>query len=148
MAGGMGEKLALEEGTFDGCFGCGPDNPVGLRLTFTRENDSVVARVAVPASYAGYREFVHGGVVATLLDEGMGWALFHLVGRYGVTETLDIRYRRPVRLGQSLTLRSRVIDVADSRVTLESTLEDSRGRLLARGEGKWVLVRKERAAAK
>lgn len=143
----MGAPPHNSAGTFRGCFGCGPENPVGLKLAFRRELDSVVAEVSLDENYAGYREFIHGGVVATLLDEGMGWALVELLGRYGVTQSLQVTYRRPVRLGHPLTITSKVIGREGANVTVESLLKDARGRLLARGEGAWVLVRDERAAA-
>ena len=117
-------------------------------MAFRRERDAVVSDVTLDEHYAGYREFIHGGVVATLLDEGMGWALVELLGRYGVTRSLQVTYRRPVRLGQSLTITSKVLAQEGANVTVESVLEDGRGRLLARGEGDWVLVRDERAAAR
>ena len=143
----MGAPAENSGGTFRGCFGCGPENPVGLKLSFRRESDRVVSEVLLDENYAGYREFVHGGVVATLLDEGMGWALAELLGRYGVTQSLQVTYRRPVRLGRPLVLSSRILDRNGSKVTVESRIEDARGRLLASGEGAWVLVRDERAAA-
>jgi len=143
----MNGKLDRADGVFKGCFGCGPENPVGLKLEFRREQDAVVADVRLGKHYAGYREFTHGGVVAALLDEGMGWALLHLIGRYGVTQSLQVTYRRPIRLEQTLRLTSRVLERDGSKVKVESVIEDSRGRLLARGEGAWVLVRDARAAA-
>jgi uncharacterized protein (TIGR00369 family) len=145
--GRVGAPPHNSAGTFRGCFGCGPENPVGLKLAFRRERDSVVSEITLDENYAGYRQFIHGGVVATLLDEGMGWALVELLGRYGVTRSLQVTYRRPVRLGQSLTITSKVLAQEGANVTVESVLEDGRGRLLARGEGAWVLVRDERAAA-
>jgi len=142
-----GEKLPLARKAFDGCFGCGPANAIGLKLEFSRDGDSVVARTVLARDYVGYREFAHGGVVATLLDEAMGWAMYHIVGRHGVTRGLNVVYRRPVTVERGLELRGTVLEARDRDVRLQSTLSDERGRLLASAEGDWVAVRDERAAA-
>jgi uncharacterized protein (TIGR00369 family) len=141
----MAERLEHEESTFTGCFGCGVDNRIGLRLAFEREGDDVVSRGRVARDYAGYSQFVHGGVVATMLDEAMGWAMLHLVGEYGVTRTLRVDYRRPVAVERSIVVRARVLRIEGRSVTLESSVTDERGRVLAAAEGDWVTVRKERA---
>ncbi|RMF21404.1 MAG: PaaI family thioesterase [Deltaproteobacteria bacterium] len=142
----MAEKLAFAEGTFDGCFGCGTSNRVGLRLVFEREGDDVVSRTSLGREYAGYKDFVHGGIVATMLDEAMGWALFHLAGSYGVTHTLNVRYRRPVLVGREVVVRASIADQDERRYRLRARVEDELGRVLATAEGEWAAVREQRAA--
>jgi uncharacterized protein (TIGR00369 family) len=139
-------KLGPEPNTYNGCFGCGPVNPVGLKLEFHRDGDIVVSRTVLASEYAGYRQFCHGGVVATLLDEAMGWALFHIGGHYGVTQELSVQYRRPVYVQRPIVLRARIVEANGKSSRLESTIEDERGRLLARATGDWVIVRRERAS--
>jgi uncharacterized protein (TIGR00369 family) len=141
----VSDELPLAEGTFHGCFGCGPENPNGLRLTFVRANDGVVSRTAIGRNFAGYRDFVHGGIVAAILDEAMGWAMLHVSGRHGVTKSLRINYRRPVLVERPVAVSARVTAQQDTRVWLEARIEDERGRLLAGAEAEWVSVREERA---
>jgi len=140
----MPEQLKPIEETFYGCFGCGVDNDVGLQLKFFKTGGRVQARTTLERRFAGYSKFAHGGVVATLLDEAMGWALLHLVGRYGVTRGLDVSYRRPVYLGRELTLIGEPHSVDGTVAVLESRLLDDRGRLLASARGEWILVRDAR----
>ncbi len=144
----MGNRLERGDGTFDGCFGCGLANPKGLALVFAREGDEIVSRVVVDGAYAGYKSFVHGGIVAAMLDEAQGWALLNLADTYGVTRGLNILYRRPVAVGRPLVVRARVQSVEGTSVYLQSQIEDERGRLLASAEGHWVKVRRERALKK
>ncbi len=144
----MAEKLPSHDGSFTGCFGCGADNAISLGLRYEREGDTVLARVTLGQEYAGYEDFVHGGIVATVLDESMGWALLHLAECYGVTRSLNITYRRPVSIGRPLTVRARVLETEGTRVTIEARLEDERSRLLASATGDWIRVRSERARAK
>jgi uncharacterized protein (TIGR00369 family) len=141
----VSKKLELAQGTFNGCFGCGPDNPVGLKLAFERTGDVVRSHTKIARQYAGYRDFAHGGIVATMLDEAMGWAMLHLAGRHGVTKSLRVNYRRPVLVERPIVVIARVTHERDSAVILRAHVEDERGRLLAGAEGEWVAVREERA---
>jgi len=57
------------------CFGCCPDNEFGLRLKFS-ENGEFIESEWEPASYfQGYKNILHGGIQASLLDEIAGWVV-------------------------------------------------------------------------
>jgi len=88
------------------CFVCGIENPYGLHLKFyTSEPGEVVAEITVPENFQGYPGMVHGGVIAAMLDEVAGRT--HMRGdpvRFMVTAQLNIRYRKPVPIGQPLRL--------------------------------------------
>ena len=131
----------------NGCFGCGADNPAGLKLSFSKQEDRVEATVVFGVDHAGWADIVHGGIVAAALDEAMGWAMSLLVGKNGVTSSLNVRYRRPVYIDRPLLLSARVKDSSDERVTIEASVADQRGRELATAEGQWVPVRDDRAVA-
>jgi acyl-coenzyme A thioesterase PaaI-like protein len=139
------KKLSPVAGTFAGCFGCGPDNPRGLRLEFLRDGDAVVSHTSLGLEYAGYRSFIHGGVIAAILDEAMGWALLHLRGRYGVTRSMTVDYRRPVRVASRLTVRAGVDVFRDEAAEISAMIRDHRGRVLASAASHWSLVRNARA---
>jgi len=57
-----------------GCFVCGSANPRGLGVRFEVENGVVTTRFVPHRDHCGYNDRVHGGVMAALLDEVMGWA--------------------------------------------------------------------------
>src|ERR1700739_4539595 len=78
------------------CFGCGQANPVGLHLEFLLPADgSVVCHASIPDTYEGPRGYVHGSIIATLLDETMSKAVrSHNI--VGMTRHMEIDYRRPV----------------------------------------------------
>ncbi len=90
------------------CFGCGPHNPAGLRLRFTREGDEVVTRFTPGEGLEGPPNVLHGGLQATLVDEVAGWACVGLLGRMGFTTSLDVRYIRPVQINAEVEARGRV----------------------------------------
>ena len=136
-------------GEFKGCFGCGQENAVGLGLEFVEIEGSVAAETSIDRRYAGYADFVHGGVVATLLDEAMGWALWVLAKKSGVTQTLNITYKRPVYVERCVRISS-WLDTgapANSPMKVHARIEDERGRVLAEASGDWVIVRDQRRAA-
>jgi len=92
-----------------GCFGCSADNPDGLQMRFRRRGDVVVADHVVADRFHGAPGIVHGGIVATLLDEvSCAAAVFTRDGRV-VTGELLIRYRRPCPVETPLALSARVV---------------------------------------
>ena len=104
-----------------------------------------VAETRLDATLAGYDGLVHGGIVATLLDEAMGWALLELAKRFGVTRSLNVQYRRPVAVGRALEISAHIVDGTENGpLWIEASVKDSRGRLLASAMGEWVLVRESR----
>jgi acyl-coenzyme A thioesterase PaaI-like protein len=92
------------------CFACGLRNKAGLALSFyTTGPDTVQVEVTVPEQYQGYPGVVHGGIVATMLDEVVGRAL--MAGEetnFWQTGRLTVRYRQNVPIGEPLTITGEV----------------------------------------
>ena len=122
-----------------GCFVCGLDNPIGLKIVFDedREGKRVRADLAVPETYRSYPGVVHGGIVATILDETSGRALMAATGDpqdFFVTAKMEMRYRRAAPTETPLVARGWVERMGESRgrVKGELCLED--GTVLAECE--------------
>ena len=93
---------------FDGhCFGCGPLNPEGLRLVFEPGPEGSSVDFEVPERFQSWAGMAHGGIVALLLDEAVGWAAWH-AGHPGVTGRLQVSYRRPLKLGEPIRIVGKV----------------------------------------
>ena len=92
-----------------GCIGCSSTNPAGMGLLFRREGEEITGRYAVPSHFTGGPDTVHGGIVALLLDEYSCAAAYFLKGTLVVTGSLEIRYERPVPIGQELEIRARIV---------------------------------------
>jgi uncharacterized protein (TIGR00369 family) len=92
------------------CFACGLENSFGLQIRFyDNGEDEVVAKYVVPDHYQGYPGIVHGGITATILDELVGRAvLADRQNKFMVSAKLNIRYRKPVPLGEPLDLMGKV----------------------------------------
>lgn len=116
------------------CFGCGDLNPRGLKLAFRREGDAAIAELDPDPLYCGYPGLMHGGLVATLLDEAMGWAAYG-EGVWTMTARMQVRFRRPVPLTRRLRVIGRVTKRRERLVQVRAELRDDDGTLLADGEG-------------
>lgn len=119
------------------CFACGGDNDRGLHMTFRREGERTVCDYAPEDYQQGYPGRMHGGVVATLIDDAMGWAIYH-AGAWGATARLNVRYRKPVPLGERLRIEAWVVKNRNRLMEVRAEVHDSRGALLAEGEGTFM----------
>ncbi len=139
----MSQDVAEEELFFEnegnGCFGCSPTNPDGLRLRFFRRGDAVVSHYSIPARFHGAPTVAHGGIVATLLDEVSCAATYHLRGDYVVTGELSVRYEKPCPVEQPLEVVAEVRERRPRYWIVDARVERD-GMLLARSEGRFFPV--------
>ena len=84
------------------CFVCGPRHPSGLRLRFERDGDTVRTTFRVTDVYQGFPGYLHGAIIGAILDEVMS-RVSVLEDRWSMTARMDVRYRRPVEIGQTVT---------------------------------------------
>jgi uncharacterized protein (TIGR00369 family) len=101
---------------YDGydCFGCAPDNPLGLALEFFEDGEDIVATWTPSEHYQGYNRVLHGGIQATLLDELASWVVFVKLETSGVTQGMEVSYRRPSFVGKPVTVRARLSHMEDN----------------------------------
>ncbi len=115
------------------CFGCGHANPKGLKLRSYPGDGCVTAQFQPWPEHDNGFGFLNGGIIATVLDCHSGAAVFHRADALGmqpqqgapllyVTAGLDLRYLRPVPLGQTLDLRAQVTSADDDQVTVEAEI--------------------------
>jgi acyl-coenzyme A thioesterase PaaI-like protein len=119
----------------DGCFACGRDNPIGLHLDDFRLDDGMVsARFSPRAEYRGAGTTLHGGVAATALDEILVWAGLLVESVLSVTGTMELRYRKPVHVDETIVVSSRVDERRGRRLRLSGELSvDEELRVAASG---------------
>lgn len=107
-------KLNLQDD--NKCFACGLDNMEGLRLQWTLEELSMSTFFKAEGKYQSWKGIVHGGILATLLDESMA-RLACVIYAQAVTAEMTVRYVLPAQIGEVLFVKGEV--VKDSRRLLE-----------------------------
>ncbi len=119
----------------DGCFACGRANPIGLQLdSFALDDDVVTARFHPRPDYRGAGVSLHGGIAATALDEILVWAGLLAERVMSVTGRMEVRYRRPLEVVESIEARGRVEERSGRRLKLSGELRvDGEMRVEARG---------------
>lgn len=91
----------------NGCFVCGPDNPIGLKIAFTLDGDVCRGRFTPGEHHVGFDRITHGGILYSVLDDVMANWLF-LQGARGFTAKCEIRYRQPLPIGVEIALTGRL----------------------------------------
>lgn len=129
------------------CFVCGERNQAGLRAKFFVEDGTVVTRWRAGAKHCGLDGVVHGGVVASILDECMAWAASRVLGRLCVTAELTIRYLQRVPGGAEIAVRARVDRPGKRIVVVSAQLQNEAGNTLAEAAGKFVPISVEETLA-
>ncbi len=120
------------------CFVCGPDNPIGLRLRFEPSGErSVTARVTLEGHFQGWKGVAHGGIAMALLDDAMAHAAAS-AGYRGVTGSMATRFRKPVPVGELLTVTGIVASIRRQVLFITAQLRDNQAQLLAEAQGNFV----------
>jgi uncharacterized protein (TIGR00369 family) len=134
-----------ESGLENPCFGCGPANPRGMRLAFETdgERQRIVGRFRIGPDYQGAHGFIHGGIIATVLDEVMS-KVSRLSDVRTVTAELNVDYLRPVPVDTELLVEGFQVRRDGRQLYHQGEIRDAAGVLLARGRGRFVVVDPER----
>lgn len=106
----QGNRAAFPPIRFDhDCFGCGDANPIGLHLRFVPTDDGVRAEFTPGPAHQGFDGIVHGGIIATVLDEAMAWATTS-AGIWTVTAEMSVRFKHPLSVAESTVVSARVTE--------------------------------------
>ena len=125
------------------CFGCSKRNPIGLHLAFRREDGEVRAPFTPQDEHQGWPGFMHGGLVATMLDEAMGWVIM-AHGVWAVTGKINVRYRDPVPLHQPLTVVGRIDKDRRRWLLVRAEVRSSEGAVLSEADAIFMRVSGDR----
>lgn len=133
-----------------GCFFCGPENPIGLKLEFYEtggEPKELVCRWRPDKNYRGLGSVLHGGIQCGLFDEIMGWTTHFFAGHSAVTGQLNTRFLKPVRLDQEIEVRCHIAETKGREIWLEAEIRDATGQTCTKARGSYVLIPEERFQA-
>ena len=117
---------------------CGEENIAGLQTRFYVEDGVVKATLKPREHHCGYPNTVHGGVVAAILDETMGWAASCAIKRMCLTADLQVRYVNRAPADRATTVTTEVLRAGNRLVHVKSTLTGGDGEVFASAEGRFV----------
>jgi len=112
-----------------------------MKLSFEQDDERqrIVGRFRLGEEYQGGSGFLHGGIIALLLDEAMGKAArFH--SEHAVTADLRVEYKRPIRVNSEIVVEGFVTRREGRQLYHQGEIRNEAGDLLARGEGRFVIV--------
>jgi uncharacterized protein (TIGR00369 family) len=140
---GNNETLSpLYHGAQNHCFGCGQANPVGLKLEFSKSPEgAVVSNAIVSDQYEGPPGYLHGGIIATLLDEAMSKAN-RAQGVTAMTRQMQVEYLRPVPSGAAIRIQGRVTRSEGRKHWTEAEIQNAGGVLLAHATGLFIAIQR------
>ncbi len=123
------------------CFVCGESNPIGLKLRFETDGRVVQTRFTPRPEHVGFKQVVHGGILATLLDEVMVWACGVQTKRFAYCAELTVRFLNPLRPGEEvLAIGELVANRRDRIFDAKGEIKDASGKLLAAATGKYLPI--------
>ena len=126
------------------CFCCGERNPIGLKLSFETTPEGRLRTVWRPKQeHVGFKDLIHGGLVATVLDEVMARVILDR-GMPGVTATMETKLLRPMRWGRDYRFEAWVVRERSRTVETEAEAVDAEtGERAACGSATFVRVKSE-----
>ena len=123
------------------CFVCGEANPHGLRLRFQTDGRVVRGEFRPCPEHSGFRDVVHGGIIATVLDEIMVWACAVQTRQFGYCAEMTVRYQRPVHPGRLAIATAELVSNRRNRIfEAKAELCDGAGVTMATASGKYLPI--------
>jgi uncharacterized protein (TIGR00369 family) len=133
--------MRLDPKPENSCFGCGGANARGMKLTFEQDDARrrITGRFQLGEEYQGGSGFLHGGIIAVLLDEVMSKVCrFHK--EHAVTADLRVEYLRPIRVNQEIVVEGFIARRDGRQLYHEGEIRNAAGELLARSQGRFVVI--------
>ncbi|MCI0628120.1 MAG: PaaI family thioesterase [Acidobacteria bacterium] len=127
------------------CFGCGGGSPQGMRLVFDRDEAKrrILGRFRLGAEFQGGIGFIHGGIIATVLDEAMG-KVCRFSDVRAVTAELNIQFLRPIRVGEAIHVEAFEESRNGRHLINSAEIRNGNGEVLSKGRGRFVIIDLER----
>jgi uncharacterized protein (TIGR00369 family) len=140
-------KVTLNADLGEGfCFGCGKNNPIGMKLKFAKDGDTVRAEYTAPKEFQGWPGLLHGGILACLLDEAMSHAAY-TTGSTCLTASITIRQRQPIKVETPLVITARVTRHGSRLIETEGKVRLKDGTIVAESTAKQFVAQSEAGKA-
>lgn len=119
------------------CFACGKENPAGLHLSFDYKDEEAVASFLSKKEHQGWNDIIHGGILTTLIDEAMAKVLM-FQDIFAVTSNLEVRFLRPVHVGENVIVSGQVKKIDGRRIYLSAKILNNQGKIAVSGKAVYV----------
>lgn len=124
------------------CFVCGESNAFGLKIRFETDGQLVQARFLPRPEHIGFKQTVHGGIIATLLDEIMVWACAVQTRRFAYCAELTVRYLSPLRPGQEVLVIGELVSNRRNKLfEAKGEVRNHAGLVLASATAKYLPIK-------
>lgn len=108
------------------CFGCSPENPMGVKMEFYEDGDEIVSFWKPKPEYQGWLDTLHGGIQAVLLDEICAWVIVRKLQTTGVTSKMETRYRKSISSNDTLLeIRASIQEQKRNIILVKATIYNS-----------------------
>ena len=121
------------------CFGCGENNPIGLKLSFQWDGKTARTEFTPTEHYQGWPGIVHGGIITSMLDEAMSYAA-RFEGMNCITAEMKIKFKRPALIDEPLIITSSVTRNARRLIKTKASVFSQDGTLVAEGTATYVVI--------
>ncbi|MBA7633479.1 hypothetical protein ES703_41047 [subsurface metagenome] len=133
-------RVSINTDLSDGlCFGCGENNPIGLKLSFSWDGRTARAEFTPDRLYQGWSGVVHGGILSCLLDEVMSHAAT-FKGLHCLTTRMEVRFKRPARVAEPLVVTATITEQNKRMLETEGKVTLTDGTLVAEGNATWFII--------
>ncbi len=122
------------------CFGCGRNNPFGLKLHFKWDGKTAKAEFTPNRHHQSWKGIVHGGIIACMLDEAMKCAA-RFQGLNCLTARMHVTFKRPAVVDELLVITSSIIKNARRLVETKASVFSRDGALVAEATATQFVVR-------
>ncbi len=123
------------------CFVCVDANASVFKLRFETDGRLVQARFLPRAEHVGFRQTVHGGIIATLLDEIMVWACAVQTRRFAYCAELNVRFISPLRPGEEVLATGEMASNRRDKIyEAKGELRSLAGLTMATATGKYLPI--------
>lgn len=108
------------------CFGCSPENPMGVKMEFYEDGDEIVSFWKPKPEYQGWLDTLYGGIQAVLLDEICAWVIVRKLQTTGVTSKMETRYRKSISTNDTfLEIRASIQEQKRNIILVKATIYNS-----------------------
>jgi uncharacterized protein (TIGR00369 family) len=125
------------------CFCCGQENPIGLKLRFWKETETMISTgLTIPEYWSGWGKIMHGGFHSVLLDEITSWVAFGLLNESSfLTRKIQVQYHKPVYVGQYVHVIGELVEVNEKSIAARGEIRDENDMLISEAMSTMIRIR-------